>query len=102
MSSYVLSIPWNEGRGGARRVGERDPTENHRNFQMIPTDNKLGLPPAALKRSYSPRTASGPILNCAPAPPAKPTFARLSGAGLANAGHGWPVEHTIPVPAVLS
>jgi hypothetical protein len=28
-------------------------TLNHKKVQVIPTDNKIGFPPAALKRSYS-------------------------------------------------
>jgi hypothetical protein len=59
---------------------------NYKNVQVAPTQNKLGCPPAALKRSYSPRTANEPKLNCAPLPAAKLTFVLLTGAGVAMAG----------------
>jgi hypothetical protein len=51
IAAVASSIP----RKAASRV-------NQKNVQVIPADNKLGFPPAALNRSYSARTAHEPTL----------------------------------------
>ena len=57
---------------------DRAKSRSQRKCQVIPTDNKLGFPPAALNRSYSARTAQEPNLYCAPPPPAPLVFVRFS------------------------
>ena len=84
-----------------KKSGKRSSSEDQ-NFHTIPIVNKPGLPPAALKRSYSPRNATDPMLNCAPAPAARPVVVRLSVGGSAiNVGQGW-LPHTVCVVALLS
>src|SRR6266853_4698430 len=68
------------------------------NAQVTPSDSRYGLPPAELKRSYSPRTAKAPSLYWTPAPPAKLVFVRLMGR---NSGANRQEEQTRSRPALL-
>src|SRR5213082_824224 len=80
------------------RSERSDVRTGSQNAQVTPSDSRRGLPPAALKPSYSPRTAKAPSLHCTPAPAAKLVFVRLMGR---NSGANRQEGQTRSRPALL-
>src|SRR5256885_8644435 len=80
------------------RSERSDVRTGSQNAQLTPSDSRRGLPPAALKPSYSPRTAKAPSLHWTPAPAAKLLFVRLMGR---NSGANRQEGQTRSRPALL-